>query len=363
MSEVNKSIVRRVVKNFNAASWPALFCLSLTAVFSTAAAAQTPQIKSISAITTQQFQTIYIIGSNFGESQFYNGDSVYISFQDVTGNWEAGYDGCYFHGCTQNLTTLIVDSWQNTAVVLGGFLGAWPVLGGTFSKGDTIQLCVWNPQSGDGPACLNTTAEGVLTTVKLSSSPNPSTSGEPVTLTATVNSAFDVPPPNGESVTFMQGTTALGTASISGGVAQLSTSTLPVGTDVIAAEYGGDVNFDSSTSKSVSQVVMETQAPEGVASPTNVNFGQEVVGQTSSSRSVSLKNTGESELTFSDISISGDFSITVNYCENGVKPQTHCNVYVTFTPQGIGTKTGTLTFVDNASNSPQTVSLTGTGTN
>ena len=295
MTEVNKGIVRRFFKNFIAASWPALFCLSLTAVFPVDAAAQTPQIQSISPVTTLQFQTIFIRGSNFGESDFHNGDSIYISFQDVTGNWEAGYDGCYFHGCTQNLTTLIVDSWQNTAVVLGGFLGAWPVLGGTFRKGDTIQLCVWNPQSGDGPACLNTTAEGVLTTVKLSSSPNPSTSGEPVTLTATVNSAFDVPPPNGESVTFMQGTTALGTASISGGVAQLSTSTLPVGTDVIAAEYGGDVNFDSSTSKSVSQVVMETQAPEGVASPTNVNFGQEVVGQTSSSRSVSLKNTGESE--------------------------------------------------------------------
>jgi Bacterial Ig-like domain (group 3)/Abnormal spindle-like microcephaly-assoc'd, ASPM-SPD-2-Hydin len=362
MCEANKSIVRRVFNNFNAASLSALFCLSLTAVFSAAAAAQTPQIKSISAITTQQFQTIYISGSNFGERQDYNGDSVYISFQDVTGNWEAGYDGCYFHGCTDNLTTLIVDSWQNGEVVLGGFLGAWPVLGGTFSKGHTIQFCLWNPQSGDGPACINTTAEGVLTTVKLSSSPNPSKSGGPVTLTATVNSTFDVPPPNGESVTFMQGTTGLGTASISGGVAQLSTSTLPAGIDVIAAEYGGDANFESSTSKSVKQVV-ETQAPYGVVSPTSVNFGQEVVGQTSSSRSVSLKNTGESELTFSDISISGDFSITVNDCEKGAKPQTHCNVYVTFTPQAIGTETGTLTFVDNALNSPQTVALTGTGTN
>jgi hypothetical protein len=76
---------------------------------------------------------------------------------------------------------------------------------------------------------------------------------------------------------------------------------------------------------------------------------------------VSLKNTGESELTFSDISISGDFSITVNHRANGVKPQTHCNVYVTSTPQAIGTETGTLTFVDNASNSPQTVSLYGHG--
>ncbi|MGA7926996.1 MAG: Ig-like domain repeat protein [Candidatus Sulfotelmatobacter sp.] len=231
-----------------------------------------------------------------------------------------------------------------------------------FSKGDTIQLCVWNPQSGGGPACINTTATGVLTTVKLSSSPNPSRSGEPVTLTATVNSAFDVPPPNRESVTFMQGTTVLGTASISGGVAQLSTSTLPEGTDVIAAEYGGDANFDSSTSKALKQIV-GTPTPYGVVSPTTLNFGQVQVGQTSAPRLVSLENTGESELTISSISLSGDFALPTNHCAAGVKPLTHCNVYVTFTPQALGTETGTLTFVDNASNSPQTISLTGTGTN
>ena len=210
---------------------------------------------------------------------------------------------------------------------------------------------------------VNTTAVGVLTTVKLSSSPNPSTSGEPVTLAATVNSAFNVPPPNGESVTFMQGTTVLGTASISGGVAQLSTSTLPVGTDVIAAEYGGDANFDSSTSKSLKQVV-ETQTPHGIVSPTSMNFGQKS-GQSDNlpPQSVSLTNTGESELTFSDISISGHFSITVNYCENGVKDTDalQCLRHVHSPSHWYGI--GSLTFVDNASNSPQTVSLTGTGTN
>jgi hypothetical protein len=255
MSEVNKNRVRRVSKNFNAAARGALILASVCVLFMATAAAQTPQVTSVSTVSTQQFQTIYIRGSNLGEAQDYNGDSVYISFQDVTGNWEAGYDGCYFNGCTDNLTTLIVESWQNWGVVLGGFLGAWPVVGGTFRKGDTIQLCVWNPQSGDGPACINTTATGVLTRIKLSSSPNPSTSGEPVTLTATVNSDFDEPPPNGESVTFMQGATVLGTASISGGVAQLTTSTLAVGTDLIVAEYGGDANFDSSASKSVKVVV------------------------------------------------------------------------------------------------------------
>jgi uncharacterized repeat protein (TIGR03803 family) len=110
-------------------------------------------------------------------------------------------------------------------------------------------------------------------------------------------------------------------------------------------------------------VVFEVTRPYGVVSPTALNFGQVAVGQTSSPQDVSLKNTGTSELAVSAISISGDFVITVNHCANGVKPETHCNVYVTFNPQALGSETGTLTFVDNASNSPQTVSLTGTGVN
>ncbi len=99
--------------------------------------------------------------------------------------------------------------------------------------------------------------------------------------------------------------------------------------------------------------------PYGVVSPATLNF-RGAAGQTSPPQLVSLKNTGDSELTVSNISISADFAITKNQCANGVRPGTHCNVYVTFTPPGPGTETGTLTFVDNASNSPQIVSLSGT---
>jgi uncharacterized repeat protein (TIGR03803 family) len=102
--------------------------------------------------------------------------------------------------------------------------------------------------------------------------------------------------------------------------------------------------------------------PYGVVSPTTLNF-QVVLGQTSPPQLVSLKNTGDSQLTISNISTSENFAIATNHCANGVKPGTHCNVDVTFTPQALGAKTGTLTFTDNASNNPQTVSLTGNGIN
>lgn len=102
--------------------------------------------------------------------------------------------------------------------------------------------------------------------------------------------------------------------------------------------------------------------PYGVVSPTVLNF-QAVVGQTSPTQRVSLKNTGNSKLIISNISISEYFALPINHCSGGIKPGTRCNVYVTFTPGAVGTESGTLSFTDNASNSPQTVSLTGTGIN
>ena len=93
------------------------------------------------------------------------------------------------------------------------------------------------------------------TTTTLTSSPNPSTSGEAVTFTATVTSSLGAPPPDGEPITFMKGTTVLGTGALSGGSASFTTSTLPVGTSYIKAVYGGDSTFAGSKSTAVAQVV------------------------------------------------------------------------------------------------------------
>jgi hypothetical protein len=54
---------------------------------------------------------------------------------------------------------------------------------------------------------------------------------------------------------FKQGTTVLGTGTLSGGSASFTTSALPVGTNYIKAVDGGDSNFGGSTSKAVGQVV------------------------------------------------------------------------------------------------------------
>lgn len=92
------------------------------------------------------------------------------------------------------------------------------------------------------------------TTITLSPSSNPSTEGEAVTFTALITPA----PPDGETITFVKGTMpeiVLGTGTLSGGVATLSYSGLPVGTASITAVYGGNLAFGGSTSNTVKQVV------------------------------------------------------------------------------------------------------------
>jgi hypothetical protein len=94
--------------------------------------------------------------------------------------------------------------------------------------------------------------QGYPTTTTLSSSPNPSQFGQPVTFTAQVTSSGPVPT---GKVKFLDGTTTLGAAVLSGGIAKITKSTLAVGTHPITAQYLGDAVSDKSTSSVVNQVV------------------------------------------------------------------------------------------------------------
>jgi hypothetical protein len=214
------------------------------------AVAQTPVITKVSAITTQQYQTIVITGTGFGTHAAYTGDSKYISVEDLTMSpiWQAGYSP--YH----DTITLIVHQWEDTRIVLGGFSGAWGTYNYTIAAGDTIQIEVWNFQSGLGPAEITTTAVKEPTTTTLTSSPNPSADDEAVTFTADVTSKAG-PPPDGDTVSFMSGKTVLGTGSLSGGSAVFVTSALKVGTTSVIAVYEGDSDFGGSKSTAVSQVV------------------------------------------------------------------------------------------------------------
>jgi centrosomal CEP192-like protein/HYDIN/CFA65/VesB family protein len=96
-------------------------------------------------------------------------------------------------------------------------------------------------------------------------------------------------------------------------------------------------------------------------SATLLNFKKVPIGQTSSPQSVTLTNTGTATLNISSIVASGDYHISNNTCGATVAAGANCAVSVTFTPTKKGVRNGALTFTDNAPDSPQTVTLKGTG--
>lgn len=109
------------------------------------------------------------------------------------------------------------------------------------------------------------------TTTTLTTSPNPSTIVASVTLSATV--AIVAPgtqTPTGV-VDFFNGNTALGTGTLTNGVATLTTTSLPVGTNALKADYQGSTNDLVSTSSVVNQTVNQTATTTTLtSSSTNV---------------------------------------------------------------------------------------------
>jgi hypothetical protein len=99
-------------------------------------------------------------------------------------------------------------------------------------------------------------------------------------------------------------------------------------------------------------------------SPTSLTFSNVAVGTSSAPQVVTLTNTGGNDLLIGHIGASGDFTET-NTCgtdlpyvnENGSNGT--CQINVVFTPTTSGALSGTLSITDNATGSPQVVSLEG----
>jgi hypothetical protein len=96
-------------------------------------------------------------------------------------------------------------------------------------------------------------------------------------------------------------------------------------------------------------------------SAVSLTFAPQSLSTQSTPQTITLTNTGNGALTPLTISVSGDFAET-NTCGGTVAPNASCTISVTFTPTAGGTRSGSLTLTDNATNSPQTVTLSGTGT-
>ena len=112
---------------------------------------------------------------------------------------------------------------------------------------------------------------------------------------------------------------------------------------------------------------ISTANSPGIAfGPEALAFAAQAEGTPSASQAVTLTAAGSQPLILTRSSISGDFAFATTatscpYSGGTVPAGTTCTIDVTFTPTATGTRAGSVTLNDDASSSPQTLSLKGTG--
>ena len=106
-------------------------------------------------------------------------------------------------------------------------------------------------------------------------------------------------------------------------------------------------------------------APAASLSPTTISFPDTTVGSTATAISTTLSNTGNAVLNISGITIAGtnpsDFAETTT-CGSTLAAGKTCTISATFTPAAVASYTASISVADDATGSPQTVTLSGNGT-
>jgi hypothetical protein len=123
--------------------------------------------------------------------------------------------------------------------------------------------------SGSTSGVASVTVSKASAAIGLSTSPNPSLVGQPVTFTAAVS-----PSSATGSVQFLDGSTVIGAASLTNGAASLSAA-LAVGTHSVSAVYSGDANYNGAASAAVAQTVNKAASTTMISAGSGtIPFGQ-----------------------------------------------------------------------------------------
>ncbi len=134
---------------------------------------------------------------------------------------------------------------------------------------------------------------------------------------------------------------------------------------VATADFNGDGGLDLAVANgnAANASIFLQDLPVSLF-PTSIAFGNQNLNTSSGPQVVTLKNSSGSSLTIASIDITGaeasEFSNTTT-CGATLANGATCTASVTFTPTTSGALTATLTITDSASNSPQTLALSGTG--
>ena len=116
-----------------------------------------------------------------------------------------------------------------------------------------------------------------------------------------------------------------------------------------------NVALSTSSSSSGSSLVLN-------ASSTSLNFGNVSTSAGASNQNITLRNAGTSNVTISKVSVSGaGFTASGSAAGITLGPNQTTTVLATFDPSTTGKYSGTITISSNATNSPASIALSGTG--
>jgi hypothetical protein len=160
------------------------------------------------------------------------------------------------------LGTVALNGSGHAVLTVGSFTGGTHSLSATYN-GDSNFTASLSPTVAlvENP---NATSTSVVAT------PNPAAVGTTISLTATV-SASGTPTGN---VTFKDGAATIGTAALN---ASLAIATLASGTHSITAIYGGDINFNGSTSPAISVAIQQRTVTVSLSSSLNPSIAGQAV--------------------------------------------------------------------------------------
>jgi Abnormal spindle-like microcephaly-assoc'd, ASPM-SPD-2-Hydin/Beta-propeller repeat len=157
-------------------------------------------------------------------------------------------------------------------------------------------------------------------------------------------------------------TTSCGSALAAGASCK---STIKFTPSVLAAETASVSVTDSSFSIAQTSALTGNGVVPAALTPATLAFGSVGLDSPSTSKIATLTNNNSFVVDISNIAISGpnsaDFAQSTTTCGATLAAKGHCTITLVFTPSVSGPETASLVTTDAATDSPQTISLTGTG--
>src|SRR6202049_5063231 len=202
---------------------------------------------------------------------------------------------------------------------------------------------------------------GLVVAQAASLSPNPLSFGNQLILTTSVSRSVTLKntgttPP---MAPFSETSTSCSGSLLPGKSCTISVTFSPTKT----GDFKGSISIADNATGSPQIVSLKgTGVPQAALSPNPLIFGLVGVGSTSTAETATLQNNLNTSLTITSIAASGDFAVPSNTCGSSVPAGGQCQIAVTFTPTQLGIRSGSLTVLDSANNSPQTIPLEGLGT-